>query len=91
MARYYLQVCANIKCESFIKEEKASHKMMASDKDQWAGQCEKCGQMNTREAPHRTKSAHKWVYPYFHSGLGVKLESESHEQKIVKEQKLEKV
>jgi len=89
MARYYLQVCANPDCPS--KGEKESHKMVAGHAGEWTGICQKCGITNSREAPPVTKSAHKWVYPYMHSGTGVTFESESHQKAVEKKMGLEKI
>ena len=87
MARYVQYPCQSSKCGGELKTQMVIG--YGQETEMQIIQCDICGGVshkNVAKVPKR-----KTTYPYYHEGCGVRFESESHEQKFAKANKLEKV
>lgn len=84
MARFVQQNCSACKCMT-------SHVVLGTGEEsgKLLVQCEACAKLADR--PIAKVSKKKTTYPYYNGSAGMTFESESHEMKFAKANKLEKI
>ena len=89
--KYAIYPCSNKACVCYTEwGGSCSHRILgAGESDSQILQCDKCGSTSWRTAPAITKNIKRRSWPYYNESAGVNFESESHEKKYVKENKLE--